>query len=291
MSFTRRTILATAATLPFAGAFAADTPETTIAALESRSGGRLGVSALDTRNGRRILHRADERFPMCSTFKILLAALVLQKVDQRLETLARRIAYDASLFPSGDFYAPVARAHLNDGGMTVEALCAAAVEYSDNGAANLLLDTVGSPSAVAAFARSIGDPVTRLDRRELELNVFTPSDPRDTTTPLAMMNDLNRLLLGDKVLSPASRQRLTGWMLDCKTADARIPAGLLKGWRSANKTGSYPEQGSANDIAIIWPPGRKPILLAVYFTGSKLTGSDCDKVIADVARVVSGTFH
>ena len=290
MSFTRRTILATAATLPFAGAFAADTPETTIAALESRSGGRLGVSALDTRNGRRILHRADERFPMCSTFKILLAALVLQKVDQRLETLARRIAYDASLFPPGDFYAPVSRAHLNDGGMTVEALCAAAVEYSDNGAANLLLDTVGSPSAVTAFARSIGDPVTRLDRRELELNVFTPGDPRDTTTPLAMMNDLDRLLLGEG-LSPSSRQHLTGWMLDCKTADGRIPAGLPKGWRSANKTGSNAKQGSANDIAVIWPPGRKSILLSVYFTGSKLSGAQCDKVIADVARVVSRAFR
>jgi beta-lactamase class A len=290
MSFTRRSILAAAAALPFAGAVAADTSEAAIAALESRNGGRLGVAALDTGTGKRIRHRADERFPMCSTFKTLLAARVLQKVDEGHETLARRITYDASLFPPGDFYAPVSRVHLKDGGMTVEGLCAAAVEYSDNGAANLLLDSVGGPPAVTAFARSIGDPVTRLDRHELELNIFTPGDPRDTTTPLAMMDDLNRLLLGDKVLSPTSRQRLTGWMLDCKTADGRIPAGLPKDWRSANKTGSYPEQGSTNDIAVIWPPGRKPILVAAYYTGSKAKPDVLDGVLAEVGRIVTASL-
>jgi len=290
MIFTRRSILAASTFLPFAGAFATDTPEAQIATLESKNGGRLGVAALDTASGRRIAWRADERFPMCSTFKLLLVSRVLQKIDSGKEAPGRRIAYDAKLFPDADFYAPVTRAHLAEGGMDVEALCAAAIEWSDNGAANLLLDSVGGPPAVTAFARFLGDPVTRLDRAEPVLNYFTPGDPRDTTSPWAMMNDLNRLVRREQVLSPVARQRLTGWMLDCKTADARIPAGLPKGWRSGNKTGSFPRQGSANDVAILWPPGRKPILVAAYFTGSTAPAAALDSVLAEVARIIAVSF-
>src|ERR1041385_732691 len=173
---------AASAALAFSPAGAVPTP---FAQLEDK-GARPGVAALDTGSGKRLAYRAHERFPMCSTFKLLLVGLILHRIDQRKETLNRRIAYDASLFPSADFYAPVTRAHLAEGGMSVEALCAAAISWSDNGAANLLMESAGGPPAVTAYARALGDPVTQLDRVEPALNTAIPGDPRDTTTPAAM---------------------------------------------------------------------------------------------------------
>jgi beta-lactamase class A len=286
--WTRRSILAAVPSLPLA-AYAGDNPEGLIAQIEKRAGGRLGVAALDTETGRRIAWRADERFPMCSTFKLLMVARVIEKVDAGNEMLGRRIAYDASLFPDEGFYAPVTRAHLKDGGMTMADLCAAAIESSDNGAANLLLASIGGPAGYTRFARSLGDAMTRLDRTEPTLNTAVPGDPRDTTTPRAMTDDLNRVLLGD-VLTATSRKRLTDWMIACRTADNRIRAGIPKGWKSGNKTGTG-RNGSTNDIAIIWPPARKPILMAVYYTGSNAELAAREAVLADVARIVTKTLN
>ena len=141
---------------------------------------------------------------------------------------------------------------------------------------------------MTAYARSLGDPVTRLDRTELALNTAIAGDPRDTTTPDAMLDDLRHLVLGD-AMSDASRTSLTSWLVNCNSAAARIPAGLPAGWKSGNKTGTG-ETGATNDVAIIWPPGRKPMLLAVYFTESQIDLKAREAVISDVARVVSGTL-
>ncbi len=283
--WTRRGVLAGGALLPLA-ARAGDEPEGLIAQTEKRAGGRLGVAAIDTQNGRRILHRAGERFPMCSTFKLLLAARILQKVDRGEEQLGRRIPFGESDLLE---YAPVTRKRAGEGGMRVDDLAAAAIEWSDNTAANLLLASIGGPSAYTRFVRSLGDGETRLDRNEPALNASVPGDPRDTTTPQAMADDLNRVLLGS-VLSPASRMLLVRWMIDCRTAEKRIPAGLPAKWESGNKTGTG-ENGSTNDIAILWPPGRKPVLLAVYYTGSHGEFGAREAVIADVARIVGRTIQ
>jgi beta-lactamase class A len=285
MSFTRRNILATAALLPFAGALAADTPEAVIAAIERQSGGRLGVSALDTESGQRILHRADERFAMCSTFKLLLIGAELHRAEKGEEQLDRRIAYTKADIMH---HSPVAEAHLTVGSLTVGRMAEAVIRDSDNTFATLLLNAIGGPSAVTRYARSLGDRVTRLDRTEPVLNSAIKGDPRDTTSPRAMMEDMRLLVLGD-ALSDASRKALTEWLIGCNTAAGRIPAGLPAGWKSGNKTGTG-DNGTTNDVAIIWPPDRKPILLSVYFTESKLDDAGCEKVIADVARVVSGAF-
>ncbi len=285
--FTRRHLIATTALLPFSRiATAGDNPEGLIAAIEKRAGGRLGVAALDTQTGRRIAWRAGERFAMCSTFKLLAVAAVLKRVDEGKEQLDRWVPYGKA--DLGKFYAPVTKAHAADGGMHLQDLAAAAIEWSDNTAANLLLASLGGPAAYTRYARSLGDTVTRLDRIEPDLNTGIPGDPRDTTSPSAMMGDLQLLTL-DNALSAPSRARLTGWLADCKTASARIPAGLPKGWRSGNKTGTG-DNNTTNDVAIIWPPGRKPILLSVYFTGSKAPAAACEAAIADVARIVSATF-
>jgi beta-lactamase class A len=256
--------------------------------LKKKSGGRLGVAALDTGSGRRLAYRAGERFPMCSTFKLPLVGFVLHRIDTRKETPGRRLAYTERLFPPGEFYAPVTRANLREGGMTVESLCAAAIEWSDNGAANLLMESCGGAPAVTAYVRTLGDPVTRLDRVEPALNTAIPGDPRDTTAPAAMLRDLQRLTLGDG-LTPASRESLIAWLKGCRTAAARIPAGLPKGWISGDKTGTG-ANNTANDVAIVWPAAKAPILIAAYYTGSRLYPESRDAVLAEVGRAAAREF-
>jgi beta-lactamase class A len=255
------------------------------ATLEARHGGRLGVAALDTSTGNRMAHRADERFPMCSTFKLLAVAGVLHNVDIGNERLDRWVQYGPSDLLD---YAPVTRRFVGKGGMTVHDLCAAAIEYGDNTAANLLLAALGGPSEATSYVRSLGDTVTRIDRTEPTANTCIPGDPRDTTTPAAMLADLTKLSQGG-ALPDNSQNLLTGWLDNCQTAAARIPAGLPPGWTSGDKTGSG-ANATANDVAIINPPGRAPIFVAAYYTGSSATGAEQDAVLAEVGRIVSSTF-
>jgi beta-lactamase class A len=168
---------------------------------------------------------------------------------------------------------------------SVEELCAAAMTQSDNTAANLLLGMIGGPGGIGAFAHTLGDSQTRLDRMETELNSAIAGDPRDTTTPLAMLGDLHALLLGE-ALKPESRGRLLGWMLANTTGGARLRAGLPSGWAIGDKTGSA-ANGTTNDIAILWPPGGKPLLFAAYLTGSKLESEKRDAIHANLARALS----
>jgi beta-lactamase class A len=264
---------------------AAPPPAARLAALEARSGGRLGVMALDTATGRRLGYRAEERFPLCSTFKVLLAGAVLARVEKGQERMDRPIAYTkADLLD----YAPVTKARAAEGRMTVEALCAAAVEASDNTAANLLLQTLGGPAGLTAFARGLGDAVTRLDRTEPTLNTALPDDPRDTTTPAAMVESLKAMLLGGG-LEPESCQRLEGWMRGCTTGGDRLRAGLPAEWTVGDKTGTG-DRGTVNDVAILRPPGRGPILVAAYYTGSRVPLKDRSAVLAEVGRLVAAAF-
>src|ERR1043166_1836529 len=249
-----------------------------ILSIEQRTGARIGVAALDTGSGKRLDHRSQERFPMCSTFKFLAAAAVLMRVDERQEKLERFIRYDAKDILE---YAPVTKAHLKDGGMTLGALCAAAIEQSDNTAANLLLDAIGGPARLTNFARSLGDAMTRLDRKEPELNSAIPGDERDTTTPAAMCSDFQRLLLRD-VLSESSRHRLEDWLQHNETGALMIRAGVPKSWSIGDKTGRC-ANGATNDIAILRPRDRAPILVAVYSIGSKSPANDRAATIAEVA--------
>src|SRR5215471_10283730 len=165
-----------------------------ILSIEQRTGARIGVAALDTASLKRLDYRSEERFPMCSTFKFLAAAGVLKRVDEKQEKLDRFASYSAKDILE---YSPVTKAHLEDGGMLLGALCAAAIEQSDNTAGNLLLDAIGGPMGLTNFSRTLGDKVTRLDRKEPELNTAMPGDERDTTTPAAMCLDMQRLLLGN----------------------------------------------------------------------------------------------
>lgn len=260
----------------------ADDAVSSLRELERRNGGRLGVAMLDTANGRRVAYRGDERFPMCSTFKFLAAALMLARVDRGEERLDRRIVFSA-----GDLvtYSPATQQHAGPGGMTVDAICAAAMTLSDNTAGNLMLASFGGPEGLTAFVRTLGDPVTRLDRIETALNEGAPGDPRDTTSPLAMLATMQTLVAGD-VLSALSRERLVGWMLASKTGDKRLKAGMPAGWRVGDKTGTG-GNGSANDIAVAWPPGRASLFVAAYYTGSTISDEARSAVIAEAGRIAT----
>jgi beta-lactamase class A len=250
--------------------------------IERESEGRLGVAMLDTQSHEQAGHHAEDRFPMCSTFKMLAAAAVLARDDAGKESLDRRITFKATDVVVNS---PITKDHTGGDGMTLGAICEAAMTYSDNTAGNLILATLGSPQALTAYARSIGDAVTRLDRNEPTLNEAVPGDVRDTTTPLAMLKNMQTLLLGD-VLSPASKGQLTKWMAGNKTGDTRLRAGLPAGWKVGDKTGAG-ERGSTNDIGIVWPPNRAPVLIAVYLTETSAPADKRNAAIAAVGRAVA----
>ena len=266
----------------FAWAVSVDDATAQFTELERRYGGSLGVSILDTQTGHRLQHRAGERFLMCSTFKWLAAAAVLARVDLGTERLDRHVVFGRDMLLD---YAPVASKHVGVPGMSVAELCAAAVTMSDNTAANLLLASLGGPTAVTAFARSLGDGTTRLDRTEPELNAGSPGDIRDTTTPDAMLADLHRVLLGDR-LSAGSRDLLLQWLRGCATGLDAIRAGLPANWTAGDKTGSG-SHGETNDVAIIWPPHRKPLLVAAYYAGSHAELAGRKAVLAAVGRIAA----
>ena len=288
---TRRALLLALAASPFVSAAdlldnapAATPPSAAalLAKLEADSAGRLGVAALNTADGRRLLHRADERFPFCSTFKMMLSAAVLAREPSLLK---KRVAYSKSDLVT---YSPITEKHVGKG-MTVAALCEATIQYSDNAAANLLMKQIGGPAAVTAFARSIGDTEFRLDRMETELNTALPGDPRDTTTPEAMAESLQKLLLGEG-LGAAQRKQLKEWMLGNTTGDTRIRAGVPAGSQVADKTGTG-DYGTTNDIGVIWQPGKAPVVLVIYLTQPGKDDKARSEILAEATRIVVEAFR
>jgi len=254
---------------------------TSLASLERTSGGRLGVAVLDTSTGERLSYRADERFPMCSTFKFLLAAAVLQRIDRHQETADRGLPIPPRPLLS---HSPLTEPHAG-GSMTIAALCHAIIVQSDNTAANLLLESIGGPPGVTRFARSIGDSVTRLDRTELSLNESLAGDPRDTSSPASMVGNLEAVLLGE-VLSAESRTHLTQWMRANLTGLTSLRARLPPDWRVADKTGSNGSH-TRNDIAVIWPPGHPPIVVAAYLTQCSGPESKRESLLATIGKLVA----
>jgi beta-lactamase class A len=249
-------------------------------ALERSHGGRLGVAILDTGSGRRCGHRADERFLMCSTHKLLTVGAVLAQVDRNAERLDRRIVFGREAVLA---WAPVTSHRAGAPGMTVAELCEAAITVSDNTADNLLLASLGGPAAATAFVRTLGDPLTRLDRFEPELNVGAPGDPRDTTTPNAMLGNLQALLLGD-ALSAASRRQLAAWLRATRTGLDQLRAGAPAHWRVGDKTGSG-AHGESNDVAIFWPPRRQPLLVAAFCVNPAASDGQRHAALAEAGRI------
>lgn len=255
------------------------------ARIEADSGGRLGIAVHDTATGRRLGHRSGERFPLCSTFKVLARGVVLARVDAEHEDPAQRIRFEARDLV---IYSPITKGRVGGAGMTLAELCEAAITRSDTTAGNLILASLGGPSGVTAFARSLGDGVTRLDRTETALNEAIPGDPRDTTTPDAMAADLRALVVDDR-LSQRSRDRLIEWLVANQTGEKRLRAGLPGDWRVGDKTGSG-DGGTANDVAVVWPTGREPLIVCVYLTKTKASADARNATIAAVGRAITSAL-
>jgi beta-lactamase class A len=254
---------------------------TDFAEVERRLNGLLGVYALDTGSGASVGYRADERFLLCSTGKTLTVAAVLQRSEADPALLDRVITYSQADVLD---YAPVTSLHVDDG-MTVAALCDAAITVSDNTAANLLVGLLSGPPALTAFARSLGDNVTRVDRIEPDLNVTSPGDLRDTSTPAQMATNLRTLVFGD-ALGPGPRDRFTDLLKANTTGDKSVRAGVPHDWVVGDKTGTG-AQGESNDIAVVWPPNRAPLVIAVYTSPAdpRIAKGQSYAVIAQAARV------
>jgi beta-lactamase class A len=286
----RRDVLLGAASLSLLGATARagagkfDALTAQLARIEGDSGGRLGVAVVDTGTGTTAGHRAGERFPMCSTFKLPAAAAVLARVDAGKDKLDRHIVFTRSDLVT---YSPVTEKHVGTG-MAMAAICEAAVTLSDNTAGNLMLEALGGPAGLTAWLRTIGDDVTRLDRNEPQLNEALPGDPRDTTTPDAMAASVRTILFG-RALSASSQATLTQWLLASKTGDKRLRAGLPADWRSGDKTGSG-ARGTANDVAVIWPPNREPLIVAAFLTQTAAAAETRDAALASVGRAIAAAF-
>ena len=255
-------------------------------ALEEEYAARLGVFAFDPATGVTVSYRAEERFPICSVFKALAAAAVLRDLDRDGEFLARRVHYTEDFVRKAG-YAPVTGKPENiAGGLTVEQLCAAAVGESDNAAANLLLRDLGGPTAVTCFCRSLGDATTRLDRWEPELNSAEPWRETDTTTPGAIGKTFARLVLG-RALTGEDRTRLTGWLVANTTNVERFREGLPADWILADKTGGGSQYGVANDVGVVWPPERTPLVLSVLSTKYDPQGPTDNPLVARAAALVA----
>lgn len=254
--------------------------QTYLGELEAAAQGRLGVAILDTATGQTHGYRADERFMMLSSFKLLASALVLHRVDAGRESLQRRMAYTVrDLIP----WSPVTQQHVDKGSMSLAQLCEATITTSDNTAANLILSSYGGPAALTAYARQLGDGITRLDRTEPGLNMPTPDGLMDTTTPRAMLGTLHKLLVGE-ALSVSSRSLLLQWLGANTTGGQRLKAGLPADWRIGDKTGT--NKTDANDIAIVWPPQRAPVLVTAYLADSPASSQIKEETLAKVGQLV-----
>ncbi|AJJ11032.1 beta-lactamase OXY-1 [Yersinia rohdei] len=283
----RRSLLLAGITLPLVNfalpAWAATLPtslDKQLAELEQQSQGLLGITVINTGNGRKIQYRGTQRFPFCSTFKFILAAAVLNKSASQPKLLDKHLHYHERDLLS---YAPITRKNLAHG-MSVSQLCAATVQYSDNTAANLLIQELGGVESVNQFARSIGDQTFRLDRLEPELNSALPNDPRDTTTPSAMAASMNALVLGD-ALPAAQREQLALWLKGNTTGGETIRAGAPAEWIVGDKTGTG-DYGTTNDIAVLWPTKAAPIVLVIYFTQREKDAKPRRDVLAAATKIL-----
>ncbi|MDX3226440.1 class A beta-lactamase [Streptomyces sp. ME19-01-6] len=252
--------------------------------LERTFDARLGVYAIDTGTGREVAYNDGERFAYNSTFKAMAAGAALKKYS--LSGMDRKITYSKSDLLDNS---PVTEKHVATGTMTLGELCDAAVRYSDNAAANLILKELGGPKALDATLEKMGDDITRMERPEPYLSHWVPGEMRDTTTPRAFAKDLRAFVLGD-VLGKGERAQLTKWLKTNKTGDKVIRAGVPKGWVVGDKTGTGSYYGARNDIAVVWPPDSAPIVIAILSNRTDKDAEPDDKLIAKAASVVADTL-
>ncbi len=256
-----------------------ETPELNFGALEAKYNAKIGVYVLDTNDNSEIAYNADERFAYCSTHKFLsVGALLQRKTFDELNEL--RIYSADEILP----YSAITKAHVADG-LTVAEICEAALRISDNTAANLVMEELGGIDAFRENLRAIGDTVTEPARLEPELNIYMPGSLDDTSTPRQLAKDLQLYLLGD-LLRDDKKILLASWMSDNSITDDLIKAGVPKDWKVVDKSGAGINYGMRNDIAVIFPPNRKPIVVAIMTRRNEAGARYDNELVADVTRMI-----
>ncbi|CAH1044894.1 Class A beta-lactamase (EC [Halomonas sp. TD01] len=249
--------------------------------IERQLDARVGFAAYNLETGQRWEYNADQLFAMSSTFKTLACASLLQRVDEGNEQLERRVKVSASDIVT---YSPVTEAYADNREISLFELCEATMTTSDNTAANLILQAIGGPQAVTEFVRELGDSVTRLDRWETELNEATPHDERDTSTPNAMVSNLEKLVVGN-ALSPQSKNQLREWLVNNEVADGLFRSHMPDEWVIGDRTGAG-GFGSRSITAVIWPPEREPTIVAFYITETDASFEERNSAIAELGSVI-----
>lgn len=252
--------------------------------IEADLNARVGLAIIDTGSGQSWQYRADERFPVASTFKVLACGALLARVDAGTEDIGKLVEIRQSDLVA---HAPITQARVGQS-MSLHALCDATMRTSDNPAANKVLDALGGPEGVTRFARTVGDETTRLDRRETALNEGAPGDPRDTTSPSAMAATLRKLILGD-ALSPGSRAQLTQWLVTNEVGGPLLRAGIPADWRIGDRTGAG-GNGTRGIVAVIWPPNRPPLVAAIYITQTAASMDVRNAAIASIGKALAATM-
>lgn len=248
---------------------------------EEKLNARIGIAVIDKESGMTWSYRGDEAFPINSTHKAYLCAALLEKVDQKKLALSDRTTLSKRDLVT---YSPITEKLLPPQTASNAQLCEAAVSYSDNTAANKVLETIGGVAGFNGFMRSIGDQKTRLDRKEPELNEGTPGDPRDTTTPVAAVRSLDQIFFSD-VLSQRSKAELKTWMINDKVAADLLRKTMPSGWGIADKTGAG-GYGSRSIVAVVYPSGKKPLLVSIYITNTKATIGESNAAIARMGSIL-----
>lgn len=259
-------------------------------ALETSAGGRLGISAVDTTNNTELQYHADERFALGCTAKVLGVGAILQKSINDKQLLNQHVTYTKD---DVVIHSPITEKHINEG-MTISKLCEAAIIVSDNTAMNLLIKKLkpaeqGKPEDVTAFARSIGDKDFNITQWWPKEAYTDPNSIDNTTTPAAMKKSLQDLAFG-QILPPSQQKELLTWLKHNQTGNARIRAGVPKGWIVGDKTGTGATYGATNDIGIIWPPKCQPLIVAVYFKQNEKDAAPQSRVVASATRLILEEF-
>jgi beta-lactamase class A len=273
--------------LPLSSVHAANLSDKLFRNLEQQYHRRIGISAIDKNNHFLITFNAYTPFPMCSTAKVMTVAGILKTSMSEKNLLAKPIIFTKQSLDAAGF-TPITEKYLTTG-MSIGQLCKAAIAYSDNAAMNLLMQELGGPKAVTQFARSMGDEHFNLVRWEPELNSAIPGDLRDATTPFSMMSSLDKLVLGH-VLEAAQKNLLRQWLINNTTGNLKIRATVPNNWIVADKTGAG-AYATSNDIAIIWPPHCKPLVMTIYTTGTKAQLAEQPQLIKKIAQQVISEFQ
>ena len=258
----------------------ATTLNNSISAIEQRISGRIGVAVLDTKNKQTWAYNGNSHFPMMSTFKTLACAKMLRKsANGELDLSTSSLIKAEELIP----WSPVTKTFVNKN-ISVAKACEATMLTSDNTAANIVLQHIGGPQGVTSFLREIGDKVSQLDRIEPELNEAKVGDLRDTTTPIAIVSTLSRLLLGD-VLLDTDKNQLRTWMQKNKVSDPLLRSILPQGWFIADRSGAG-GNGSRGITAMLWNSGRQPLIISIYLTETELAMAMRNEIIVEIGKLI-----